>query len=113
MPNQKRAKPVDSSANKKQPNTLKTLDSKGQMPYTTSVRKEAYTWRQTLKLTQRQLAEELSVDERTVRRFEAGIGTPRRLFTERLEAWVEEQRAAAQMVSDGLPPQPYRPRSHG
>ena len=85
------------------PKKQKKLVSIGQMPYTVPMPQQVLQWRLKLKLTQQQVAKELGVNERTLRRYERGLHCPHALFATRLQEWVAEASAADLMVQESLP----------
>ena len=93
----------------KQPSKRKMLDSTGQMPYHIPMPQQIVQWRLRLKLTQQQLAKELGVNERTLRRYERGLHRPHPLFATKLKEWLAEASAADLMVQESIPA--YRVRA--
>jgi|SRR3990167_2298167 len=93
---------------RKQAVKAKALDSIGHLSYTLPMREQIITWRLRLKLTQLQLAEEVGVHVRTLRRYERGLHQPHALFATRLQEWLAQVRSAEHMVQEGLPPHSYR-----
>ena len=88
----------------------KKLDSKRQMSYAEPMPQQILTWRLRLKLTQKQLAQELGVTERTIQRYERGLpARPGTLFLIRLKEWLAEVRAAERMVQDRVRGEGYQP----
>ena len=90
------------SGRKLRPSKHKQVDSIGQMSYTKPINQQLAEWRLRLKLTQRQLATELGVNERTLYRYERGLHRPHPLFLAKVQEWLAEARAAEFMVQESL-----------